>query len=122
MAEREVGGSSGDKGDRAQTEGGTIRDRDDGKKLKEEGHQWLTVKAEFFYADDGVVASTDPGWIQSEFGFLTGLIDWVGMWTNVRKIVGIVFRPCWVTMVRADEAYTQRMTGEGGGFKERQRQ
>ena len=77
--ERERGESSCDKGDGAHTAGRTIRDQDDENKWKEEGHQWLTVKAEIFYDNDGVVASTDPGWIQSAFDFLTGLFDRVGL-------------------------------------------
>ena len=60
---RDGGKSSDDKGDKAQTAGSTIRDRDDGNQWAEEGYQRLTVKAVFFNANDGVVASTDPGWI-----------------------------------------------------------
>ena len=75
-----------------------------------------------FYADNGVVASTDPGWLQSEFDFLTGLFDQVGLRTNVRKNVGIVFRPRRAAGVREDEAYTRRMTVEVRCFKERQRE
>ena len=43
----------------------------------------MTVKEEFFYVEDGVVASTDPGWIQLAFDMLTGLFDRVGLRTNV---------------------------------------
>ena len=45
------------------------------------------VKMENFYDEDGVVASTDPGWLQSAFDFLTGLFDRVGLRTNIRKTV-----------------------------------
>ena len=83
MAEQEEGESSGDKGDGTQTSGRIIRDRDDRRQWAEEGYQRLTVKAEFFYSDYRVVASTDPGWLQSEFDLLTGLLDWVGLQTNV---------------------------------------
>ena len=62
--EKQDGGkSSNEKGNEAQTAGSTIWDRDDGNQWAEEGYQRLTVKAVFFYANDGVVASTDPGWI-----------------------------------------------------------
>ena len=60
---RDGGKNSNYKGDKAQTAGSTIRDRDDGNQWAEEGRQRLTVRAAFFYAKDGVVASTDPGWI-----------------------------------------------------------
>ena len=104
VAEREGGKISDGEGDGAQTAGRTIQDRDHGKKWKEEGHQRLTAKAEFFNANDGVVASTDPGWLQSEFDMLTGLFDRVGLRTNVCKIVGMVFRTCRVDRVRSDKS------------------
>ena len=64
VAEREGGESSSDKIDWAQVAGMTIQERDVGKQWKEEGHQRMTVKSEFFYANYGVVVSTDPGWLQ----------------------------------------------------------
>ena len=100
----------------------TIRDLDDGNQWEEEGHQQLTVKAGFFYADDGLVASTDPVWLQLAFDFLTGLFDRVGLRTNVCKTVGMVFRPCQAAEVWAEKSYTRRMKGEGRSFKERQRE
>ena len=35
----------------------------------------MKVKAALFYAKDRMVASTDPGWIQSEFDTLMGIFD-----------------------------------------------
>ena len=122
VAEREGGESSGDKGNGSQMAGRTIQDRDDGKQWTEEGHQCLTVNAALFYANNGVVASTDPGWLQSEFDFMMGLFDQVGLHTNVRKTVGMVFRTCQAAGVRAEKAYTRRMTGEGSSFKVRQQE
>ena len=66
-----------------------------------------------------MLASTDLGWIQSEFDTLTGMFDWVGLQTNIRKTVCMVCRPCQAAGVRAYEAYTQRMAGERRRFKER---
>ena len=85
MAEREGVDISGDKGYGAQTAGRKIWDQNDGRQQAEEGHQGLTVKAAFFYADDGMGASTYPGWLQLEFDMLTGTFDWVSLRTNVRK-------------------------------------
>ena len=68
------------------------------------------MKAELFYSDDGMVASTDPGCIQSVFDMLTGIFDQVGLRTNVRKTVGIVCRTFRASGVREDKAYAQRMT------------
>ena len=102
LEEQEGGESSGDKGDGEQTMGRTIRYRGDGKQYTEELHQRLTVKVELFYAKGGVVASTDPVWLQSVFGFLTGMVDRLGFWTNIRKTVGVVFWPCQAARVRSD--------------------
>ena len=70
------------------------------------------------YADDKMVESTDPEWLQLKFNMLTGLFDRVGLQTNVRKTVGMVCRKFWAAGVRVDEAYTRRMTGKGRSFKE----
>ena len=123
MAEREEqegGKRRGDKRYKTQTAGRTIWYRDDGSQWAEEGHQRLTAKAAFFYSDNGVVSSTDPGWLQLVFDFLTGLFDRVGLRTNVCKTMGIVCRPFQAAGVQAEESYTRRMTGEGRSFKERQ--
>ena len=54
-----------------------------------------------------MVASKYPVWVQSEFETLTGIFDWVGIRTNIHKIVGIVCSPLRDTEVWADKAYTQ---------------
>ena len=59
-----------------------------GKRGKEGRHQ-----ASLFYADDGMVASSDLRWLQGEFNTLVGLFDRVGLRTNVGKTVGMFFRP-----------------------------
>ena len=64
--------------------------RDDRQKRKEEG---LKVRESIFCADDGMIASTDPGRTQTAFDTLTGLFDRVGMKTNVSKTVGMVYHP-----------------------------
>ena len=56
---------------------------------KEGRHQ-----AALFYSDNGMVASSDPGWLHGAFNTLVGLFDRVGLWTNVRKTVGMVCHPC----------------------------
>ena len=87
----------------------------------EERNQRLTAKAAFLYSKARMVASTDLVWLQSEFDTLTGIFDRVGLWTNLRKTVGMVCRLCRAAGVRADKDYTQRTTEEGWSFKERQR-
>ena len=75
-----------------------------------------------FYAKYGVVASTDPGWLQSPFDLLMGIFDLVGLRMDFCKTVGMVFRSFWETGVRADKAYTRKMTGEERSFKDRQQE
>ena len=111
VAERDGGDSSNEKGDVAQTAERRIWDRDDVLRWSEEGHQRLTVKAALLYADNEVVASTDPGWIQSAFYTLAGIFDRLGLRTNICKTVGVVCRKCRSVGVLADKAYTRRMSG-----------
>ena len=80
------------------------------------------MKAALFYANNRVVAYTNPGWLQSEFDMIMGLFDRVGLQTNVRKTVGVVFRTFRAARVQAEKSYTWRMTGEGIRFKVRQRE
>ena len=60
----------------------TIRASNNGRRQTEKGHMRLKVKAEFFYADYGMVGSTNPGWIQTTFDMLTGIFKQVGLNTN----------------------------------------
>ena len=46
-----------------------------------------------FYVDGGMVAVLDPRWLQGAFSTLVGLVDRVGLNTNVGKAVGIFCRP-----------------------------
>ena len=78
------------------------------------------MKAALFYDNNGMVSSTDLGWLQPEFDTLTGIFDWVGLRTHVHRTVGMVCRPLRAAGVKEDKAYTWRMTGRGRRFKERQ--
>ena len=48
-------------------------------------------QAALFYADDGMVALSDPRWLQGALNTLVGLFDRVDLHTKVRKTVGMVF-------------------------------
>ena len=72
---------------------------------------------EVFNADDRVVASTDPVWLQTTFDMLMGIFNHVGLKTNFRKTVGMVCQPCRAFGVRAEEAYKHRMMGEGQSYQ-----
>ena len=43
----------------------TFQEQDDSRRWVEEVHTRLTVKAELLYADNRMMASTDPVWLQS---------------------------------------------------------
>ena len=78
-------------------------------------------KAALFYADDGMLALSDPQWLQWAFSQLLGLFDRVGLNTNSGRTVSMTCRPCNTTRNRSEEAYGRIMTGEGPTFRERKR-
>ena len=51
-------------------------------------------QAALFYADDGMLASSDLQWLQWAFAQLVGLFDRVGLNTNTGKAVSMTFWPC----------------------------
>ena len=85
-----------------------------GERVKEGRHQDA-----LFYADDGMVASYDPCWIQGAFNTLVGLFDRVGLRTNAGKTFFMVCRPCQATGNLLEAAYGKRIKGEGCMYKER---
>ena len=74
-----------------------------------------------FCADDGMVASLDPRWLQGTFSTLVGLFDRLGLRTNVGKTVVMVCRPCRGWGTQSEVVYRRRMTGEGPSYRERQK-
>ena len=78
----------------AQPAGRTISARDKGERRTEGGNTRLKVKAAFFYVDNGMVASTNSGWLHTAFDILTGLFDRVGLKTNFKRTVGMVCHIC----------------------------
>ena len=53
---------------------------------------WI-LYANFFYVNYGLVASTEPVWLQGAFYTLTGLFDRVRLQTNARNAVGMIYHP-----------------------------
>ena len=75
-----------------------------------------------FYADDGMVVSSEPAWLQGAFSALVAIFDRVGLRTNVNKTVIMACHPCRAGSVNLTTAgYSRRLTGVGKTFKERQR-
>ena len=66
-----------------------------------------------FYADNGMVASSDPCWLQWAFATLVELFDRVGLKKNVRKTVSMTCRPCPAAGIQLEEAYVRLTTGGG---------
>ena len=84
---------------------GFIADAEDqGELEKEWRHQ-----AALFYADDIMVASSDPRWLQGAFNTLVGLFDRVGLRTNSGKTVVIVCHPCQALGNLLEAAYGKRV-------------
>ena len=48
----------------------------------------------YFYANYGLVASTQPERLHRTFDVVTSLFDRVGLWTNTAKIVSMIYQPC----------------------------
>ena len=74
-----------------------------------------------FYADDGMVVSSESAWLQGAFNALVAIFDRVGLLTNVGKTVSMVCHPCRAgSGNRTEEAYGWRLTGVGRSYTERQ--
>ena len=72
------------------------------------------------YADDGMLALSDPGCLQGAFSTLVGMFDRVGLNMNVRKTVRIFCCPYQVAGTQSEAEYERRMTGTGPSYRERQ--
>ena len=76
-----------------------------GERGRERRHQ-----AALFYADDGMLASFDPRWLQWAFTILVGLFDKFGLKTNQRKTVSMACWPCSAAGNRSEKSYAHTMT------------
>ena len=71
-------------------------------------------RSEVFYADDGMVVSSDPAWLQGAFSALVAIFDRVGLRTNVNNTVSMACHPCWPGAGnRTAAGYSRRLTGVG---------
>ena len=73
----------------------------------------VAEKAEFLYTDDGLVASTNPLWLQWKFDVIIGLFERLRLQTNVAKTVAMVCQPGPVSGQQSTAAYGLQMTDEG---------
>ena len=79
-------------------------------------------QAALFYADNSMVESSKPRWLQWAFDALAGLLERVRLRTNVGKKFSMVFRPYQAAGTQSIAAYGMKMTGEGPTYRERQRE
>ena len=70
----------------------------------------------FFNADDGLVVSTNPFWLQVSFNTLTRLFDRVRLPKHYANTVGMVFLPCRAVGTQLAAVYKKQVEGEGGGL------
>ena len=78
-------------------------------------------RSTYFYADYGMVVSTDPFWLQVSFDSLTKLFDKVGIRTNVDKKAEMLCHPFCAVGTHLEAAYKRHMKGEGLACQSRQR-
>ena len=93
--------------------------------LEEEGTGGLGMTiidmAAYFYAEDGLVAPTQPERLNREFDVLTSLFYRVGLRTNTSKTVDMVCQLCHAPCGMSEEAYAQRTKWKGPTFWDRHR-
>ena len=94
---------------------GVIAEAESQGELGKEGRH----QAALFYADNGMVASYDPRWLQGAFNTLVGLFDRVGLRKNFGKTFGMVCHPCQAAGNLTTEAYGRRVMGVGPTYRER---
>ena len=75
--------------------------------------------AEYFYAGDGLVASTQLERLHRASGVFTGLFDRVSLRMNTRKTVSMDCQKCHTPVRMYLEAYYRRTTGTGPNFQEK---
>ena len=93
---------------------GVIADAEERGDLGKEGRHQEAL----FYADYGMVASSDPRWLQGAFNTLVGLFDRVGLLKNVGKTVGMVCQPCQAAGNLSEAACGRRVTRESPTYRE----
>ena len=79
-------------------------------------------QAALFYADDGMVALSDPHWLQWAFDALVNLFERLNLRTNVGKTVNMVSWSCQAAVTHLVAAYGRKMTGEGPTYRERHKE
>ena len=94
---------------------------EEAEKRRERGKEGRHQVA-LFYADDSMVASSNPRCLQWAFSALVSLFELVGIRTNMGKTVSMTCRLCPAAGNQSEVAYGRKMTGEGPTYRERQKE
>ena len=94
---------------------------DEAEKRGERGNEGKH-QAALFYADDVMVALSEPRLLQWAFDTLVILFERVGLRINAGNTVSMVCRPCQAAGTQLVAAYRRKMTGEGPAYRERQKE
>ena len=78
--------------------------------------------ASLFYADGILLEYPQPARFQDALDMLTGLLERVGLRTNMANTVGMVYQLCHYTGSQLTDAYTRQIKGEVPTYLERQRE
>ncbi len=81
----------------------------------------VAEKLAAFYADDGLLSSTNAPWLQQALTVLVDVFKRIGLSTNAAKTKTMVCYPAARRVELSEEAYNYRNTGIGRSYQERQR-
>lgn len=78
-------------------------------------------KAALFYADDGLLGSTDPDWLQQAFDVLVDLFERVGLRTNTDKTKVMICMPGHIRDRVSAAAYKRPRDSQGETYRPRKK-
>ena len=79
-----------------------------------DGFEYTVVnKLVLFYVNDVLLYSTNLVWPQCIFNVIIGIFEWVGIITNVEKMMVMICKPGTITKRHSDVSYGCQITGEG---------
>ena len=81
----------------------------------------MTEKSAFFYAENGLVESSNSVWIQWSLDMMISLFERVNLHTNVAKTVVMMCHPVPIAVRQSTPAYGRWMTGDDDSHPLRQR-
>ena len=70
-----------------------------------------------FNADDGMIGSRDPEWLQGSINVIIEIFRRFGLMSNVAKSKTMTFQPGSICTGVSEEAFSQRSTREGATYK-----